>query len=289
MRDDPAGNNLDLDSLDEDFGDGASQEIESDIELLLDSIKDPIDRLYKLSTWIRNPSSRFWSSKALHHQEIDPDSGVDLLHAFEGFDYDYVSSLFLQYRKLKALQEYPTVNPSENRDREGDDDSADNVWEPIRTVLSQYKVNLCKTTESFLVRRIARANAHRRMQFAYWKKHRDKLVQHADAVTKHIEVHKEGFQIKLSEEIPANEAAIPAIAAAQSVTTATRLNIPQLAVRDDQSNVSVSEYAPSTWQPNKEVLDFPPAPKRPPSEKFFECPYCFTLCSNALLAENAWK
>jgi len=103
VRDDPAGSNLDLDSLDEDFGDGASQEIESDIKLLLDSIKDPINRLYKLSTWVRNPLSRFWSSKALHHQEIDPNSSINLLQTFKEFNYDYISSLFLEYTKSKAL------------------------------------------------------------------------------------------------------------------------------------------------------------------------------------------
>jgi hypothetical protein len=37
---------------------------DSDIDLLLDNIRDPIDQLYKLSIWIRNPSSRFASSKA---------------------------------------------------------------------------------------------------------------------------------------------------------------------------------------------------------------------------------
>jgi hypothetical protein len=286
VQEDPEGNPLDSESLDEDFGDETSQEPGSDIDLLLDSVKDPIDRLYKLSTWIRNPSSRFASSKALRHQQIDLESNVDLLHAVEELDYDYVSSLFLQYRKSKACEEYPTVNPPGYKDR---DDNADNVWEPIRTVLSQYKTDLSKGTESFLVRRIARANVRRRQQFAYWKRHRDKLARHTKTVTEHIKVRKEVAPIQLNVEIRANEILMPVMAPVQSVTTASRLNIPQLTLRDDQSNISVSEYAPSMWQPSKEVVDFPPAPKRSSSEKFFECPYCFTLCSRAFLAEKAWK
>lgn len=39
-------------------------EPESDMDLLLESVLDPIDRLYKLAVWIRNPATRLTSSKA---------------------------------------------------------------------------------------------------------------------------------------------------------------------------------------------------------------------------------
>src|SRR5215471_6457718 len=181
------GGVLSLESLDEDVGDETAQGTDSDIDLLLDSVRAPIDRLYKLATRIRNPSSRFGSSKAPRHQQIDAESNIDLLQAVEKFDYDYVSSLFLQYRKSKALEESLTIKSPDGEDRDYD---ADNVWEPIQTVLLQYKTDLFKGTESFLVRRIARANVHRRQQFAYWKKHRDKLIQHARTITQHINVPK---------------------------------------------------------------------------------------------------
>ena len=60
------------------------------------------------------------------------------------------------------------------------------------------------------------------------------------------------------------------------MTTASRLDISRLAAwGDGQSNVSVSEYPASTWQPGKEVLGFPPPPACPDGAKAFECPYCF--------------
>jgi hypothetical protein len=68
---------------------------ESELDLLLDSVRDPIDRLYKVSTKIRNPSSRLGSSKAANHQQIDEETGVDFLRAVEQADYDYIRSLFL--------------------------------------------------------------------------------------------------------------------------------------------------------------------------------------------------
>ncbi|KAF2729894.1 hypothetical protein EJ04DRAFT_501555, partial [Polyplosphaeria fusca] len=59
---------------------------ESDMDLLIGGIRDPVDRLYKLSTWIRNPSSRFASAKALQHTRVDLDTHIDLLEAYRPFD-----------------------------------------------------------------------------------------------------------------------------------------------------------------------------------------------------------
>ncbi|KAL7785282.1 hypothetical protein V8C37DRAFT_405904 [Trichoderma ceciliae] len=77
-------------------------EMGSDIDLLLDTIKDPIDRLYKLAVWTRNPATRLPSSKARHFQQIDEKSNVDLFKSFNAFDYDYVRSVFGEYEKRKA-------------------------------------------------------------------------------------------------------------------------------------------------------------------------------------------
>lgn len=99
---------------------------ESELDLLLDSVRDPIDRLYKVSTKIRNPSSRLGSSKAANHPQIDEETGVDFLRAVEQADYDHIRSLFLQYQKARALQERDTVEPT-NDATEGEDDG-DGVW-----------------------------------------------------------------------------------------------------------------------------------------------------------------
>lgn len=61
------------------------RDADSDMTLLLDGIRDPIDCLYKLSTWIRNPSFRFASSKMQNYRQIDPETGVDFLQAVERF------------------------------------------------------------------------------------------------------------------------------------------------------------------------------------------------------------
>jgi hypothetical protein len=90
----------------------------------------------------------------------------------------------------------------------------------------------------------------------------------------------------------ADETLIPRMslkAPTQSVTTSRKLNISQTTTRDDQSHIPVSQYVPSICASGKEIVDFLPAPKRPPGEKYFECPYWFTLCPKPLLDVKAWR
>ena len=260
---------------------------ESDLDLLLDGVRDPIDRLYKVSTKIRNPSSRLGSSRAVNYQQIDEETGVDFLRAIEQTDHDHIRSLFLQYQKARALQECDTVEPPKNLVGGEDDDG---VWEPIRTVLAQHRA-----ADSFLIGRIARANVRRRQHFAYRKMHREKLAHHARAsistqsgLTSGIENPSHpSFDRHVSNDsfIPQAELAPPAA----SVTTATKLNLSRLELGENQSTFTVSEYAPSTWQPARDAVAFPPPPTTQSGEKFFECPYCFTLCPRGALAAKAWK
>lgn len=262
---------------------------ESDLDLLLDGVRDPIDRLCKVSTKIRNPSSRLGSSRAANYQQIDEETGVDFLRAIEQADHDHIRTLFLQYQKARALQECDTVEPTKNL-VEGKNNDEDRVWEPIRTVLAQHRA-----ADSFLIRRIARANVRRRQHFAYRKMHREKLARHARASIStqsglnpgtEIPSHP-SFDRHISNDsfIPQAELAPPA----PSVTTATNLNMARLEVVENQSMFTVSEYAPSTWQPARDAVAFPPPPTTQSGEKFFECPYCFTLCPRGALATKSWK
>jgi hypothetical protein len=280
-----------LEWSEEDLDASTDQEAESDMDLLLDSVRDIIDRLYKLATKIRNPSTRLTYSKAQYFQDFDENSGVDLLQAFEHFDYDYVSAMFLQYKKSKALLEHPPEKVPNAQHAETD---ADDVWNPIYAVLSQYQDDIKAGRVSFLIPRIARSNMRRRQQFGYWKRHRDKLAKHTHVVASLVQIDAVGTETRTHqpqlENAPLLESALgPRDNSAPSVTTASRLNPSQLNIRESESTMSISEYAPSACDPGKEVVEFPPPPKRVPGNRFFDCPYCFTLCSNEFLAEKAWK
>ena len=265
-------------------------EADSDIDLLLDSVRDPIDRLYKLSTRIRNPSTRFASSKAQRYQKVDPESGLDFLKEVEPFDRDYVSALFLQYRKANALRDTPIAECSPSSPNHDPESSLeDTVWEPIWSVLSIYRDCLSDGTESFLVDRLARANIRRRRQFAYWTHHREKLLLHTHSVAQQARLPTTSPTVALETlELQAAGGSGPVLVPTASITTATCLQAAQLAIRDNQSAVSQSEYAPSS-HPGVDVVDFPPPPERKEDEKYFECPYCFTLCPAESLGIKAWR
>jgi hypothetical protein len=272
----------------EDLDASIEDESETNMDLILDSIKDIIDRLYKLATKIRNPSTRLTNSKAQYFKEIDEESGVDLLQSYAHFDRDYVSSMLLQYRKAKALEEQPVEKVSKVQSLESD---ADGVWNPLRDVLSKYQEDLKSGRESFLVARIARANMRRRQQFGYWKRHRESLIKHTQMVSSGARVQAAGSEARPPQEIAQvlGSALRPGVPLAPSVTTASRLNLAQLSPEENKSTMSISEYASSTWDPGKETVEFPPPPKWKAGKRFFDCPYCFTLCSNEILSEKAWK
>ena len=276
---------LNVESLEE-------QELEGslDSDSLLSGVKDSIDRLYKVSTLIRNPASRLASSKLLNHQEVDTSTGVDLLETFKPFDHDYVSSAFVQYRKTAALENYAASEPLAGQFEGIDIDvDADCPWEPIRTLLLQYRSEVKNGNEHFLIKRIAAAISRRRQQFAYWKKHREKLTKHTDPITRNLRIVPGPVEEALKSELKLREPSMRLPLPVPSITTASHLNVAQIAIRDNQSTVSVSEYAPSISPRGQDIVDFPPAPQVDPTAKFFECPYCFTLCPAALLGEKAWR
>ena len=287
---DRVGDDSDDETTDDSDGDQSDDDDqgETHLDLLLDGVRDPINRLYKVSTKIRDPSSRLGSSRAVKHQRIDEESGVDFLRVIEQADIDHIRSLFLQYQKARALQECDTVEPTE--DAAGREDDHDGVWEPIRTVLSQNRA-----VDSFLIRRIARANVRRRQQFAYRKMHREKLARQTRASISTQGVLTPGTELPSQPSLDrhvSNDSFLLQVDAAQptaSVTTATNLNLARLEVVENQSMYTVSEYAPSTWQPARDVVAFPPPPKTHEDDSFFECPYCFTICPRGVLGAKAWK
>ncbi|KAL9616861.1 MAG: hypothetical protein Q9160_008317 [Pyrenula sp. 1 TL-2023] len=260
---------------------------EPDMELLSDSVKDPIDRLYRLSTKIRNPSSRSMSTKASQFQQTDPKTGVDFLQAIAQFDFEHVGAVFLQLWKNKFLAELD-IDQVQRKSHDGLDfvDSS----EPTNTP-SQHRDDLLDDNDIKLVQRIGRANVRRRQQFAYWKHHRAKLTQHVEALGRHVSApnHVTSTVTDLDQVHMTTMSTISKPVLAHSVTTASRLVVPQPIAIETKSTASVSEYAASAWRPDAEIVDFPSAPKQARKDKYFECPYCFTICSTNILRDKAWK
>ena len=221
-----------------------------------ESIKDVIYRLFRLSTKLRNPSTRLRSSKAQQYRILDGD--VDLFEKYEHFDLDYVRSVFQQYRNGLS-QDDPNAIES--------------------------RAQSALLTEHYLVKRIARANVMRRRQFAYWKHHRLKLEQHTDLA---VRASPQKEQARVLDNRASNiEMSLPNFAP-PSISTATQLHPKLVDYEDVGSIISVSEYTPTSNFEADDVI-FPQPPNVNQSEKFFECPYCFTTCARRTGKANAWK
>lgn len=107
------------------------------------AVSQIIDYLYKLSTKIRDPNLRSKSLRAALHQEVDEETGVELLSQYAIFDRAYTCDMFREFRKQFS-------NCEEN---------------------------------SFLIDRLSRTITKRRQQFRYWKKHRTKLASRIEDVS----------------------------------------------------------------------------------------------------------
>lgn len=241
-------------------------------DLLVESIQDPIGRLYKLAVWIRNPASRLMPSKARFHKQVDPDTNVDLFSTIESFDLDYIQSVFRQHTKWNT----PGATHSEA--------SANNVGQA-----NHFEGDEKNESRSLLMRRLARANVSRRRQFAYWKECRQKLKDCTLLVADHVEESSKEFT---DQNFPRPEypktleiARMPA----EPVTTAMLLDLSRVLPQDNDSDVTVSQYAPSMRRIDQESVEFPFPPRKRAKDGFFECPYCFTMCPGPVLRERAWK
>ncbi|KAL8655780.1 MAG: hypothetical protein Q9210_000668 [Variospora velana] len=119
------------DSEDEDF---ETYDDDSVATTALENASGIIDGLYRLSFKIRNPATRTGFSKAQNYQEIDDETGVNLIKVLADFDRQHVEQVFIQLRENRtaaspAASEYESNDHKErdeDEDNEDDEDDEDN-------------------------------------------------------------------------------------------------------------------------------------------------------------------
>lgn len=246
-------------------GEGDNDNDDSDIlGVLLECIKDIIDRLFRLATMLRSPETRLRSSRAQKFQILH--DGVDLFKCFYEFEYDYVSSLFRYYRRESKLANDAEHTASSN---------------------GNSKLNVDDESSGYLIERLALANVARRRQFAYWKQHRLKLEIHTRTA---IATRKVLEPAKVTSGLPAPVDLAPMNSAPTgTISTATQLLNPTRDFDDLVSMTSVSEYTPTPAGEHGDAVVFPPPPQVATQSKFFECPYCLTTCAKRTSKVKAWQ
>lgn len=244
-------------------------EDDSEVETIFKSTTDIIDRLYKLAIKIRNPKTRLSSSKAVTFKKVDEDTGIDLIQEFARAETRHVEELFWDHRRIDV--EDPGRLPEERRDCER---------RPRELIEADHQI----------ISRLVRANIRRRQQFGYWRRHRSKNAQETTRVLKTSNPPVErSYASKLVAEHD------PSISEQRSKffsrpSTATFLHTSAtINIRDDVSTISVRTVIPNARNIQDEQADVPHPPIALRGTKHFQCPYCFTLCSQSTLKDEAWR
>lgn len=243
------------------------------VSISLESIADVINRLFTLSTRIRDPTTRLISSRAREFRNVDEDSGLDLVKAYRHWDYCHVQAVFASHA-LRA----PDEQFEDALDVYTSQEAKEEIWwhstencnlcrsrqavhaEPVSETASQRSSSSSSSNSReivheedgdifthYLIQRLSRANAQRRQQLMYWKAHHRKQVERTHMALA-PPAHKGSYgRINLAQ-VPdkeavneGDEAALgPIQPSAPTITTATRLDPAISFLHDTRSTASVS-------------------------------------------------
>jgi len=145
-------------------------------------------------------------------------------------------------------------------------------------------IDLNAINVTYLVDRMSRAITTRRRILAHGKRHRSKVAYAAQPNQAQPNVRP-----RQNEQEDVTHLARLAVSAAglSNPTTATFLD-PNKAILDAKSNVSESVYAPTARGTDNAAVEVPPPPDIG-NDRYFECPYCFFLCSKEYTRDKSWR
>ena len=154
-------------------------------------------------------------------------------------------------------------------------------------IAAQRQVSAAYCAGDFLVHRLALANTLRRQQIKKWQYHSIKMrsshFQEQYLRPERTKVHQMPSSMSAADALLRDETlSVP--------TTATHVPNLQPELDDGMSQVSISTYAVlSQDDPKGQSLQLPKLPDNVISQKEFECPYCYTLCSRSWSTGKAWE
>lgn len=235
-------------------------------EFRLSSVTTRLDSLYKLASRIRSPRNRPQRLTKDLYKHVPESQRAEYIQNQEQIEISVVS-----YVQRQQLMEW--VN----------DEQLQELGLGRETLVAQYA-----SASHWLIARTGKANARRKQQFLYWKKHSRLLgldvTEAAPAVA----------------QLPVNAVALPQPAAASSQaskqapaksmgTSVTKMNLETMGPEDMRSVISHRSRVSTVASPRGEDLAWPPAPSHLAGHKYFPCPYCGILCPERYLNGDDWR
>ncbi|KAI1123794.1 hypothetical protein F5Y10DRAFT_280648 [Nemania abortiva] len=240
-------------------------------EFRFQSLTQRLDALYSLAARIRNPKNRPSRTNDHLYKHIPEQDRSEYVHNREEIEINIVSYILRQH----------ILEASSHKETQVLGGLAPNGT-AFEDILSQYVSPNC-----WIVRRAGKANARRKQQLLYWKNHALHLSQVRKKPTKKANPTPIEQNVTLSKDILPSvfnraQPAVPSLA-----TSASKL--PALKPDDLKSAISHESRVSAIISLQNDDLNWPSPPARPGRNRYFECPYCRTLCPVKYLEKGAWE
>ncbi len=235
-------------------------------EFRLSSVATRLDSLYKLASRIRSPRNRQQRPTEDLYKHVSESQRAEYIQNQEQIEISLVA-----YVQRQQLVEW--VN----------DEQLQELGLDREELIAQYA-----SASHWLIARAGMANARRKQQFIYWKKHSRLLGRDVTEAAPVV------------AELPVNPVALPQPAAAPSqalkpspaksmATSVTKIDLKVMGPEDMRSVISHRSRVSTVASPRGEDLAWPPAPSHLAGHKYFPCPYCGFLCPERYLSRGDWR
>ncbi|KAK2616805.1 SET domain-containing protein 3 [Conoideocrella luteorostrata] len=220
-------------------------------EFRLSSITTRLDSLYKLASRIRSPRNRQQRSTSDLYKHVPESQRAEYIQSQEQIEISLLQEL--GFGREELIEQYASVT-------------------------------------HWLIARAGMANARRKQQFLYWKKHAQLLgrdvTEEAPAVAVPHPAAAPGQASKLG---PAKSTGTSVTNASVTNTSVTKVDLGVMGPEDMRSVISRRSRVSTVASPRGEDLVWPPAPSHLSGSKYFPCPYCGILCPERYLGPYNWR
>lgn len=234
-------------------------------EFRLASVTTRLDSLYKLATRIRSPRNRPQRPTKDLYKHIPESQRAEYIQTQEQIEVSLIA-----YVQRQQLLESVT------------NEQLQELGLSQEQLFQEYAA-----ATHWLVRRMGIANARRKQQFVYWRKHAELLGRDMTEVLLPT-VAKELAEAAVQPQALTTDPRKPAPPVSMA-TSATKINSNMLGLDDMKSVISSLSRVSTTVSPKGNDLAWPPVPSHLAGSKYFSCPYCGILCPAKYLSQDEWR
>lgn len=235
-------------------------------EFRLSSVATMLDSLYKLASPIRSPRNRQQRSTKDLYKHVPESQRAEYMQNQEQIEVSLVT-----YVQQQQLVEWV------------DDEQLQELGFGQEELLARYA-----SASYWLMARAGMANARRKQQFLYWKKHAQLLGRDMTEETPAV-AEQPVDAVALAQSAAASSQAPKKAPAKSMATSATKMDLTVMGPDDMRSVISHRSCVSTVASPRGEDIAWPPVPSHLAGHKSFPCPYCGILCPERYLSRDGWR